>query len=108
MFFKTAFATLLLATGFASADEPVEYGVDVSFPIHHDRVTENYAWLEWSMTDWRLWVLAIVGLTGWAKAEAQELIDKHLSSLAVLNTTHTRTVPVSSLPRPIIYIYSYI
>ena len=26
-------------------DDPVEYGVDVSFPIHHDRISTNYAWL---------------------------------------------------------------
>lgn len=26
-------------------DAPVEYGVDVSFPIHHDTVSTNYDWL---------------------------------------------------------------
>jgi hypothetical protein len=26
-------------------DEPVEYGVDVSFPIHHSSISTNYAWL---------------------------------------------------------------
>jgi prolyl 4-hydroxylase len=28
-----------------SDETPVEYGVDVSFPIHHDHVTTNYPWL---------------------------------------------------------------
>jgi prolyl 4-hydroxylase len=27
------------------ADEPAEYGVDVSFPIHHERMSTNYEWL---------------------------------------------------------------
>jgi prolyl 4-hydroxylase len=27
------------------ADEPAEYGVDVSFPIHHQRISTNYDWL---------------------------------------------------------------
>lgn len=27
-------------------DEPVEYGVDVSFPIHYAKVSDNYPWLE--------------------------------------------------------------
>jgi hypothetical protein len=27
------------------ADEPVEYGVDVSFPIHHRQPSDNYPWL---------------------------------------------------------------
>mmetsp|Transcript_30464 Transcript_30464/g.73067 ORF Transcript_30464/g.73067 Transcript_30464/m.73067 type:complete len:478 (+) Transcript_30464:134-1567(+) len=27
------------------ADEPVEYGVDVSFPIHHEAISTNYDWL---------------------------------------------------------------
>jgi prolyl 4-hydroxylase len=27
------------------ADTPVEYGVDVSFPMHHHQVSNNYAWL---------------------------------------------------------------
>jgi hypothetical protein len=26
-------------------DDPVEYGVDVSFPIHHASISTNYAWL---------------------------------------------------------------
>lgn len=26
-------------------DEPVEYGVDVSFPIHHEDISTNYDWL---------------------------------------------------------------
>jgi hypothetical protein len=29
-----------------SAEVEVEYGVDVSFPIHHARVSTNYPWLE--------------------------------------------------------------
>ena len=32
-----------LASG---ADEPVEYGVDVSFPMHYSEVSTNYPWLE--------------------------------------------------------------
>lgn len=28
-----------------TVDVPVEYGVDVSFPIHHPMVSTNYAWL---------------------------------------------------------------
>lgn len=28
-----------------SKEVPVEYGVDISFPIHHDTVSKNYAWL---------------------------------------------------------------
>jgi hypothetical protein len=26
-------------------DDPVEYGVDVSFPIHHGKISTNYPWL---------------------------------------------------------------
>lgn len=26
-------------------DDPVEYGVDVSFPIHHEKISSNYPWL---------------------------------------------------------------
>jgi hypothetical protein len=26
-------------------DEPVEYGVDISFPIHHRQPSDNYPWL---------------------------------------------------------------
>jgi hypothetical protein len=29
-----------------TADEHVEYGVDVSFPIHYTKISENYPWLE--------------------------------------------------------------
>src|SRR5688572_19413930 len=29
-----------------SVDEPLEYGVDVSFPIHYNGVSKNYPWLE--------------------------------------------------------------
>jgi len=39
---------LLLAcssTGVVSAQDNVEYGVDVSFPIHHRQISDNYAWL---------------------------------------------------------------
>lgn len=28
-----------------TADEPVEYGVDVSFPMHYAEVSTNYPWL---------------------------------------------------------------
>jgi hypothetical protein len=28
-----------------SAEQPVEYGVDVSFPMHHSKTSDNYAWL---------------------------------------------------------------
>ena len=28
-----------------TVDDPVEYGVDVSFPIHYDKVSDNYPWL---------------------------------------------------------------
>jgi hypothetical protein len=32
------------------ADEvPVEYGVDVSFPMHHSKTSDNYAWLPHNM-----------------------------------------------------------
>lgn len=31
------------------ADEPVEYGVDVSFPMHYSEVSTNYPWLEHNM-----------------------------------------------------------
>jgi len=27
-------------------DEPVEYGVDVSFPMQYEKITNNYPWLE--------------------------------------------------------------
>jgi hypothetical protein len=27
-------------------DEPVEYGVDISFPMHHASLSTNYPWLE--------------------------------------------------------------
>lgn len=30
----------------AGADEPVEYGVDISFPMHYGQVSTNYPWLE--------------------------------------------------------------
>lgn len=30
-------------------DEPVEYGVDVSFPIHHEEISTNYDWLTHNM-----------------------------------------------------------
>jgi hypothetical protein len=30
-------------------EEPVEYGVDVSFPIHRKKVSTNYAWLPHNM-----------------------------------------------------------
>lgn len=29
----------------SSPDKPVEYGVDISFPIHHATTSDNYAWL---------------------------------------------------------------
>lgn len=32
--------------GTANADEPVEYGVDVSFPMHYPSVSTNYPWLD--------------------------------------------------------------
>ena len=35
----------LTASAVVSAQE-VEYGVDVSFPMHHETVSDNYAWLE--------------------------------------------------------------
>ena len=28
-----------------TVDDPVEYGVDVSFPMHYDKVSDNYPWL---------------------------------------------------------------
>ena len=31
--------------GIAADHVPVEYGVDVSFPIHYNAVSDNYAWL---------------------------------------------------------------
>jgi len=33
----------------AGADEPVEYGADVSFPMQHIDITTNYPWLEHNM-----------------------------------------------------------
>ena len=33
-------------SGSTNTDEPVEYGVDVSFPIHYAEVSTNYPWLE--------------------------------------------------------------
>lgn len=33
----------------AGADEPVEYGADVSFPMQHVDITTNYPWLEHNM-----------------------------------------------------------
>mmetsp|Transcript_129447 Transcript_129447/g.192704 ORF Transcript_129447/g.192704 Transcript_129447/m.192704 type:complete len:454 (+) Transcript_129447:232-1593(+) len=27
---------------------PIEYGVDVSYPMHHPNVTNNYAWMPWN------------------------------------------------------------
>jgi len=35
-----------IATG---TDEPVEYGVDVSFPMHYSETSTNYPWLEHNM-----------------------------------------------------------
>lgn len=34
-----------LTTSTATTDEPVEYGVDVSFPSHYAKVSTNYPWL---------------------------------------------------------------
>lgn len=33
------------SNGVPKEEVPVEYGVDISFPMHHDRVSDNYAWL---------------------------------------------------------------
>ena len=33
----------------AGTDEPVEYGVDVSFPMHYAEVSTNYPWLPHNM-----------------------------------------------------------
>lgn len=32
-------------------NKPVEYGVDVSFPIHYAKVSENYPWLDQPIDD---------------------------------------------------------
>jgi hypothetical protein len=37
--------TKLSSSGSESTEIPTSYGVDVSFPIHSKRVSENYAWL---------------------------------------------------------------
>jgi prolyl 4-hydroxylase len=37
------------ATKEENQDEPVEYGVDVSFPMHHHGVSTNYPWLDHNM-----------------------------------------------------------
>lgn len=37
--------TVAAAAATKSSDEPVEYGVDVSFPMHHAKASDNYAWL---------------------------------------------------------------
>ncbi len=42
------FATNIANVNAASdvnVDEPVEYGVDISFPIHNAKVSTNYPWL---------------------------------------------------------------
>jgi hypothetical protein len=41
--------TRLSSSGALSTETPVEYGVDVSFPIHHATVSENYVWLPHNM-----------------------------------------------------------
>lgn len=33
------------SNGVSPSETPVEYGVDVSFPMHHSTVSDNYAWL---------------------------------------------------------------
>ena len=33
------------SNGVAPNESPVEYGVDVSFPMHYSKVSDNYAWL---------------------------------------------------------------
>lgn len=44
----TAISLLIAILGIVrvdAEDDQVEYGVDVSFPIHHERVSTNYPWL---------------------------------------------------------------
>lgn len=33
------------SNGVPPTETPVDYGVDVSFPMHHSKVSDNYAWL---------------------------------------------------------------
>ena len=33
------------SNGIKPTETPVDYGVDVSFPMHHSRISNNYAWL---------------------------------------------------------------
>ncbi|CAB9496506.1 repeat domain-containing protein 42 [Seminavis robusta] len=44
-FFRYFYWFLLASAVAAQAEDAVEYGVDVSFPIHHRRMSDNYAWL---------------------------------------------------------------
>lgn len=45
-----ATVTLSLAAGLdEAAEQHVEYGVDVSFPMHYSEVSTNYPWLEHNM-----------------------------------------------------------
>ena len=39
------FLSILLSYTIRAEDDPVEYGVDVSFPIHNMKVSNNYPWL---------------------------------------------------------------
>jgi hypothetical protein len=41
----TLFTCTLFTRVHSVEDEPVEYGVDVSFPIHNTQVSTNYPWL---------------------------------------------------------------
>jgi hypothetical protein len=54
MYFQTSISILILTLLFTCSlmsrvhsveEEPVEYGVDVSFPIHNTQVSTNYPWL---------------------------------------------------------------
>jgi hypothetical protein len=37
------------SNGVPPTETPVSYGVDVSFPMHHSKVSDNYAWLPHNM-----------------------------------------------------------
>ena len=66
----------------SGSDTPVEYGVDISFPMHHSKVSNNYAWLPHNTdssvsTPWKYKGMAV--LTTWRAATRLWLRDATMS-----------------------------
>jgi len=48
-FFGSSSSSNVESSGSGGSDEPVDYGVDVSFPMHYASVSTNYPWLPHNM-----------------------------------------------------------